>query len=249
MDRLKNKIAIVTGGGAGIGKAIVKSFVREGARVIALDIDEKALKSLSEELDEKLCIPLKCDVTKSIQINEVINGAWDKFGNVDILVNCAGGSMGHSIHLLDITEEMWDKVVEFNLKSVFLFSQAFIRKHRERDTKGVIVNISSQGGIQPNESQRPHYGAAKAGIIGLSKHMSKEFGPYGFRINVVAPGYCMNERTKKLWEERDTDAILRNVALRRISNTDEQAAAVLFLCSDEASYIAGETLNVCGGGF
>ncbi|WP_099355227.1 SDR family NAD(P)-dependent oxidoreductase [Fredinandcohnia onubensis] len=253
MGRLQDKIAIVTGGGSGIGRSIVETFLSEGAKVIAIDINDDYLKTVTHELNEIYpgsCIGRVCNVTKGSQVTELINSAWDEFGKVDILVNNAGGSMNHSIHLLDITEEMWDQVFDLNAKSVFFCSQTFLRKHMHNDSTGVIVNMASQSAIVPNESMRPHYSAAKAGVIGLTKHMSKEFGPLGFRVNAVAPGYCKSgERIAKIWESRDTKSILRNVALRRTSTPEEQAAAVLFLSSDEASYITGVVLDVNGGGF
>lgn len=254
MGSLKNKIAIVTGGGSGIGRAIVERFVDEGATVIAIDINEQWLQSTADEINKRVrgsCFPKTCDVTIGTQVKEVMDNVWEEFGSIDILVNNAGGgSMGHSIHLLDITEKMWDQVFDLNSKSIFLFSQSFIRKHMDRGTHGNIVNMASQAGIVPNDSMRPHYSAAKAAVIGLTKHMSKEFGPNGFRVNAVAPGYCISgERRKNVWEKRDVAAVLKNVPMGRTSGPEEQAAAVMFLSSDDSSYITGVTLDVSGGGF
>ncbi|MFM1653788.1 SDR family NAD(P)-dependent oxidoreductase [Brevibacillus sp. B_LB10_24] len=151
---------------------------------------------------------------------------------------------------MEITEKMWDQVFDLNAKSVFLFSQAFIRKHMERGTYGNIVNMASQAGIVPTESMRPHYSSSKAAVVGLTKHMSKEFAPSGFRVNAVAPGYCISgERLQNVWKDRDVKTVLKNVPMGRTSTPEEQAAAVTFLCSDEASYITGVILDVTGGGF
>lgn len=131
-------------------------------------------------------------------------------------------------------------IFALNAKSTFFFCQAFLAHHLERGTVGSIVNFASQAGIVPNEYARPHYAAAKGAVVSLTRHMSKEFAPQGFRVNAVAPGYCASgDRIRQLW----------NVAMHRLGEPEEEAAAVAFLASDDASYITGEILNVCGGGF
>ncbi|ASV69717.1 MULTISPECIES: SDR family NAD(P)-dependent oxidoreductase [Cytobacillus] len=254
MGKLKNKIALVTGGGSGIGRSIVERFVQEEARVIVLDIDEQSLHVTCNEINHQVpgsCLPKICDVTSSNQVNNVIKDCWKQLGTIDILINNAGGGcMEHPIHLLELTEDMWNRVFDLNTKSIFLVSQSFIRNHVEKGTQGTIVNMASQAGINPNNSMRPHYSAAKAAVIGLTKHMSKEFSPSGFRINAIAPGYCVSgERMQKIWKNRDVGSTLRNVPIGRPSAPHEQAAAVTFLSSDDASYITGVTLDVSGGGF
>ncbi|MDQ7864162.1 SDR family oxidoreductase [Peribacillus frigoritolerans] len=147
----KTRLPLLQGEVSGIGRAIVERFVDEGATVIAIDINEQWLQSTADEINKRVsgsCFPKTCDVTIGTQVNEVMDNVWEEFGSIDILVNNAGGgSMGHSNHLLDITEEMWDQVFDLNAKSIFLFSQSFIRKHKDRGTHGNIVNMASQAGI------------------------------------------------------------------------------------------------------
>ena len=128
--------------------------------------------------------------------------------------------------------------------------------HKEHGTTGDIVNFASQAGIVPNEYARPHYAAAKGAVVSLTRHMSKEFAPQGFRVNAIAPGYCASgERIRQLWKIRDEQGVIVDFEIEgefpkyRLAEPSEEAAAVAFLASDDASYITGEILNVCGGGF
>ena len=251
MDRLKGKTAIVTGAASGIGKSIATLFVEEGATIMAVDVNRELLEQTAVELNGSRmgsCKTMICDVTNPEQVNAVITESWNVFQTVDIIVNNAGGSMNHPLSLLDVTEEIWDRVVTFNLKSAYLFCRAFIAKHIEKGTKGVIVNLASTAGIAPDISMRPAYASAKGGVITLTKHIAQEFGPKGFRANCVCPGFIISgDRIRELWKLRDEDAILSCVALRRTAEPVEVANAVLFLASDEASYITGEALSVTGG--
>ena len=258
MDRFEGKSALVTGASGGIGSAIVLRFLQEGCKVLATDINEETLKKLQAEMDEKFpgkCFTMICNVTKKSEAEKAMARGWELFGTLDKLVNVAGGSLpGCPTHLLEVTEERWDMIMDLNAKSTFFFGQEFIRMHKEHGTTGDIVNFASQAGIVPNEYARPHYAAAKGAVVSLTRHMSKEFAPQGFRVNAIAPGYCASgERIRQLWKIRDeqgvSEKMLWNVAMHRLAEPSEEAAAVAFLASDDASYITGEILNVCGGGF
>lgn len=258
MKRFEKKSALITGASGGIGSAVVLRFLQEGASVLALDINEETLKNLQERMDREFpgkCHTMLCNVTEQDSARKAIDKGWELFGTLDKLINVAGGSLpGCPTHLLEVTEERWDMIMALNAKSTFFFCQEFIRRHLESGTTGDIVNFASQAGIVPNEYARPHYAAAKGAVVSLTKHMSKEFAPQGFRVNAIAPGYCASgDRIRQLWKIRDeqgvSEKMLWNVSMRRLAETWEEAAAVAFLASDDASYITGEILNVCGGGF
>lgn len=258
LNRFEGKSALVTGGSGGIGSAVVERLMDEGARVLATDINEDTLAALQKKLDAKypgMLHTMKCDVTKQAEVKAAVAEGWKLFGTIDTLINVAGGSLpGCPTHLLEVTEERWDMIMALNAKSTLFFGQEFIRTHLEHHTTGSIVNFASQAGIVPNEYARPHYAAAKGAVVSLTKHMSKEFAPQGFRVNAIAPGYCASgQRIRDLWKIRDeqgvSEKMLWNVAMHRLAETNEEAAAVAFLASDDASYITGEILNCCGGGF
>ena len=258
MNRFEGKSALVTGGSGGIGSAVVLRLMQEGASVLATDINSETLEHLKEKMDSLFpgkIHTMVCDVTSQKQAHAAIEKGWELFGTLDTLINVAGGSLpGCPTHLLEVTEERCDMIFALNAKSTFFFCQAFLAHHLERGTVGSIVNFASQAGIVPNEYARPHYAAAKGAVVSLTRHMSKEFAPQGFRVNAVAPGYCASgDRIRQLWKIRDdqgvSEKMLWNVAMHRLGEPEEEAAAVAFLASDDASYITGEILNVCGGGF
>ena len=249
---LQNKICIVTGAASGIGQAIAVDMAREGGRIIVCDINTEGLQETSKTIlgEGGIVRSRTCNITSQTEIAEMVDETIAAFGVIDVLVNCAGGSTD-SCHLLDITEEMYDRTVNLNLKSVFLTMKAVI-PHMLNNKGGVILNVASQAGRRGNEATRPHYTAAKAGVLGLTRHAAKEFGPFGIRINAVAPGRCLTgERNRQIWKEREVlgtaAGILESVALRRLSTPEEQAKVITFLCSDGASFITGATLDVNGG--
>jgi NAD(P)-dependent dehydrogenase (short-subunit alcohol dehydrogenase family) len=248
--RLENRVALVTGSASGIGKAIALALAREGAKLVVNDVDEAAMKATVAEITAKgvEAIGVQADVTESSAVTRMVDRVKERFGRIDVLVNNAGGSMNHPVRLLEISEEMWDQVVDLNLKSTFLVSKAVLPTMIEQRS-GNIVNVSSLAGRYGNETARPHYSAAKAGVLGLTRHMSREFGPHGIRVNAVCPGYCFSgERIAEVWAQRpNRDQMIATVALRRVSTPDEQADVVVFLASDESRYVTGATIDVAGG--
>jgi NAD(P)-dependent dehydrogenase (short-subunit alcohol dehydrogenase family) len=248
--RLKNRVALVTGSAKGIGRAIAVALANEGAQVVVNDIDEAAIAKTVAEIEAKsnATMGIKGDVTSATDVASMVNRIKERFGRIDILVNNAGGSMNHSVHLLELSEEMWDNVVDLNLKSTFLVSKAVLPIMIQQGS-GNIVNISSLAGRYGNETARPHYSAAKAGVLGLTRHMAREFGPQGIRVNAVCPGYCFSgDRIAEVWAKRpNKDQMIATVALRRVSTPDEQADVVVFLASDESRYVTGATIDVAGG--
>ncbi len=249
---LERKVCLISGAASGIGQATAVEIAKEGGRVVGCDINSTGLKKTCDIICRKggVMHSMECDITNQGQVNAMVESVIAEFGTIDVVVNCAGGSVD-SLSLLDITEEMFDWAVTLNLKSVFLMMKATL-PHMVARKSGVIVNVASQAGRRGSEFTRPHYSAAKAGVLGLTRHAAKEFGPYGIRVNAIAPGRCAtSKRNKQIWREREEDGsaatILENVALRRVSDPQEQAKSICFLCSDAASFISGATLDVNGG--
>lgn len=235
--RLENKVAIVTGGAAGIGKSIVDKFVEEGCKVYSLSIGKANFNT------DKV-VEIELDVTNRVQIKEVVDKIANDEGKIDILVNNAGIT-GDAL-TLKMTEEAFDKVIDVNLKGVFNMTQAVV-SHMNEKQFGSIINISSVVGVRGNVGQA-NYAATKSGVIGMTYTWAKEFPRKGanIRTNAVAPGYVNTEMMQTV-PEKILNAIRSTNPLNRLGEPDEIANAVLFLASDEASYINGHVLEVNGG--
>jgi NAD(P)-dependent dehydrogenase (short-subunit alcohol dehydrogenase family) len=249
--RFKGQVAIVTGGAHGIGEGIVRALAREGAGVAIADMDEEGTNKLAQELVRKgvNALAVAVDVSKTADILHAVEQVIAHFGHIDILVNNAGGSAYTPIHIEDVSEEDYDKVLDTNLKSTFFFTKA-VFPHMIHKQSGRIVNMASASGRAGSELTSPQYSAAKAGVIGFTRNLAKHMGPYNITVNAIAPGFVKSgPRVEALWRDRDEEATLKLVALRRQSTVEEQANVVLFLCSDEASYITGATIDVNGGAF
>lgn len=237
MLRLNNKIAVVTGASQGIGKAIVERFVKEGATVIAVDMNKVPYEG------EKI-FGYELNVTDREKIAEFFTNIIEKFGKVDILVNNAGITRDALIQKM--TEDMWDLVIDVNLKGVFNMTQV-IGPNMMENGYGSIINIASVVGEFGNVGQT-NYAATKAGVLGLTKTWAKEFARKGanVRVNSVAPGYCNTDMMKTV-PEKVLDNMRAKTMLNRLGEPEEIANAVLFLASDEASYVTGHNLSVNGG--
>lgn len=237
MKRLEGKVAIVTGGASGIGSSICDAFVREGARVISADMK---IPTESRENVEDVAL----NVTNRTEIEQFVGDTVKKYGHIDILVNNAGITKDALIHKM--TEDMWDIVIDVNLKGVFNLTQA-VGPHMMENSKGSIINIASVVGEYGNVGQT-NYAATKAGVIGMAKSWAKEFSRKGaaVRVNSVAPGYVNTEMMKTV-PDKVLDPIRAKTMLGRLGEPEEIANAVLFLASDESSFITGHTLSVNGG--
>jgi len=256
--RLKDQVALVTGSAKGIGKAIAIALSREGCDVVINDIDVEPMDSVVQEIRKigRRSIPIVADVCDKKQVGEMVDKCVETFGKFDILVNNAGGSMGTPTKLPpkvigDVTENYWDLVVDTNLKGTFLCTQAVVKYMKEQKS-GKIVSISSQAARMGDLVTSPHYSAAKTGVLGLMRHVAKEVGPFGINVNTICPGFIMSgPRMEKIWQERretgKAEEILKQIALGRTGRVEEVASVVVFLCSDEASYITGATIDVNGG--
>lgn len=241
---LKNRIAIVTGGGQGIGKEICLRLAKSKVKIAIFDVNEEMSKEVVEEIRIRggEAITFKVDVAKYEEVKEGVNSIIDKFKGIDILINNAG--ITRDSLLLRMKEENWYKVLQINLTGVFNCIKAVIRPMMKQKY-GRIVNISSIIAIRGNIGQA-NYSAAKAGIIGLTKSAAREVGRYGITVNAVAPGFIDTAMTKKLNKEL-IDRIISQIPLQRIGKPEEVASLVAYLTSEEARYITGEVIKIDGG--
>jgi len=245
--KLECKVSIVTGAGQGIGQAIALSLAKEGADVVVNDMNIETAKSIAAEIQAmgRRTLAIKADVGKSEEVNEMVTMIISEMGGVDILVNNAGGgARERGSEFKDSTEEVWDFVINRNLKGVLNCTRAVINHMIERQS-GKIVNIASTIAFSPEPGQAD-YGGAKAGIIGFSKSLAKEVGRYGINVNCVSPGVIETIALKQVPQEM-LERYLSKQILKRRGQPQDIANMVVFLASEEASFITGQNYAVCGG--
>ena len=252
--RLTDKVALITGASGGLGKNFCKAFLNEGAKVCVTDISEELVANTVAELNSPgSAIGSVVDVCQRRTIQAAVSTAVKGFGHLDILVNVAGGALHTPHKFQEIDEASWDKVVDINLKGTFLCCQIVVEQFRKQGGGGKIVNISALAGRWLGSLAGCHYTAAKAGVIGLTRHLAHELGPEGIYVNAIAPTITLaSQRTIDLWNARSEEykeKILSEIPLRRLSTPEEVTAGVIFLCTDEANYMTGVTLDINGGRF
>lgn len=253
---LEGKAAIVTGGAGGLGRAFALALARAGADVALVDVNEDALSRAAGDLRAqepgRRFEPVACDVRAPAQVRAAVERVRERFGRIDVLVNNAGGSLYTPKNLLEIQEEHWDLVLDVNLKGAFLFCQAVVPVMRDQGG-GRIINVSSIGGRTASIVTGVPYAAAKAGLIGLTRRLAKEVGPWGINVNAIAPGTVLSgERMVQLWNELSPEEQARTLAdipLGRLSTAEEQADVVVFLAGPASRYITGAVIDVNGGRF
>jgi 3-oxoacyl-[acyl-carrier protein] reductase len=243
MRALDDKVAIVTGGGGGIGAAIAQRFSREGARVAIVDIDGSAAEHCAHRIAVgENAVPHIADVTKKYAVSELVMATLSRWRRVDILVNVAGGAERKAV--IDMTAADWDRVVDMNLKSVFLCCQAvlpaMVKQHY-----GKIVNISSIYGFTGNAT-RSSYAAAKAGVAAFTKSLALEHVQDGLNINAIAPGRIETLRVRGHYSDEAWAAEVAKIPMGRPGTPEEIASTALFLVLDENKYITGQTIHVNG---
>jgi 3-oxoacyl-[acyl-carrier protein] reductase len=235
--KLENKVAVVTGGAKGIGAEIAKAFALEGAKVIAVDMGEMTYEQEDVEF-------YKLNITDTEGCKNFYDEMMAKYGKIDILVNNAG--ITRDAMTRKMTDEMWDAVINVNLKGIFNLVR-YIGPQMEANNGGSIINISSVVGVFGNIGQA-NYSATKAGVIGLTKTWAKEFARKGIpvRVNAIAPGYVMTDILKTVPQDL-LDQFAALTMLKRLGQPEEIAKVALFLASDDASYITGQTIQADGG--
>jgi len=248
-DKLAGETAIVTAAGQGLGEEISKRFASEGAQIAVVDINEAEAQRVAGEINAAgdLAVAYQCDATKKIEVTAMVDAVLRQFGTVDILINAAGG-FHQFAPITEIAEEEWDRVINVNLKSAFLCSQAVAKTMMEK-RKGRIISISSGAGVGPNPYAPSYlpYGAAKAGLIGFSKLLARDIGEYGVTVNTVAPGTTLTPRVRKVRDAASIERIKAQNPMKTLVEPEDTAAAVLFLASKDARYITGVNLNVNAG--
>jgi len=246
--RFSGKNCIVTAGAAGIGKAVVRGLARGGGRVLLVDLPESsgqdiALAFRAEGLSVEFAA---ADVTDLSQVDAMVAGAVDMFGGVDVLVNNAGGG-AVQFDGIDMAIDDWDYVFNLNLRSAWRAMVAVIPLMK-RAGSGAIVNVSTMGAYMHTPLHSPAYVASKAGLIRLTEVAAARLAADNIRVNATAPGRTLTERTQAaMTPQKLATAIATESALPRLATVDDQAAAILFLCSDDSAYITGETIRVDGG--
>ena len=242
---LDGKCALVTGASRGIGRAVALKFASEGAKV-ALNFagNEAAANEVRQEIEAAggQAILVKADVANEAAVQDMVQKTADAFGRIDILVNNAG--ITRDGLLARMKEEDWDAVLSTNLKGVFLTTKA-VAKLMMKQRAGRIVNMASVVGVSGNAGQA-NYSAAKAGVIGFTKTIARELASRGVTANAVAPGFIATDMTSVL-SDKAKEAALTGIPLGRMGTPEDVAAAVLFLASDQASYVTGQVLHVDGG--
>jgi len=241
--RLKNKVAIITGGARGIGKAVSELFAKEGASVIIWDLIDQGDTTVAEIKNNGGRAEFtKISVTDKVAIEQEAKRVYDAYGKIDILINNAGITKDRTLHKM--SESEWDAVIDVNLKGVFLCTQV-VSVYMKEANYGRIVSAASNVGLRGNFGQT-NYAATKAGVIAMSKTWTMELGKYGITANALAPGFTLTEMTAQIPKEH-LDGIKSQIPLKKAANPMDIAYGYLYLASDEASYVSGICLTIDGG--
>jgi len=242
--KLKDKVAIVTGGARGIGRDISLVFAGQGADIAICDVNADTMAATAKEIEAlgRKCLTAAVDVTKTDQVDSFVQKALDKFGKIDILVNNAG--ITRDGLLVRMSEADWDLVLNVNLKGAFTCTKA-VSKIMMKQRDGRIVNMASIIGIMGNAGQA-NYAASKGGLIAFTKAVAKELASRNIRANAIAPGFIQTDMTAKLSEEVKSE-MLKHIPLGKLGTPQDVANLALFLVSDDSAYITGQVVQVDGG--
>jgi NAD(P)-dependent dehydrogenase (short-subunit alcohol dehydrogenase family) len=245
MKRLEQRIAIVTGAGQGIGRAIALGFAREGARVAIADVNEESANTVKNEIEAsgERALAIRTDVSNEKSVQAMVEKSLKEFLRVDILVNNAGIFPTSPVE--EMSEEDWDRVIGTNLVGAFLCARAIVPKFLEQGT-GRIISLTSGRAFQ-GAKNGAHYAASKAGIIGFSKSLALELAPHGITVNVICPGITDTAQPRGHQTEEQIYAQAQRIPLGRIGQPEDLVGPAVFLASDAAAFITGQTILVNGG--
>lgn len=249
--RFAGKVAVVTGGGGGLGRAICSRFVGEGGKVAILDAHLPSAEREAQALPEGTALAFGVDVRDSAAITGAVESTVQTFDRIDVLIAAAGGSLGTPRDMHEISEADLDLVLDVNIKGTYHSAIATI-PHMRKVGGGAIVTFSSIGGRTSSPVTGVPYATAKSGLLGLTRRLAREVGPDGIRVNAVAPGLFLTDRLQGMFDQMpqaEQNEVIDSIPLRRMPSVNECAAPVLFLASDDASYITGAVLDVNGGRF
>jgi len=253
--RFENKVVIVTGGGKGLGKAIGIAFAEKGATVVIVEIDINSAEKVAKKIKllNQDCLVVRTNVVNKEEVYSMVAMVKDEFNSIDILINNAGVYLSSLV--IDTSEQDWQTIMDVNLKGVFLCSQV-VAKEMVRQKSGKIINISSMAG-KTGPCGEGAYAASKSSVITLTKTLSKELAPYGVNVNAICPGLIDTDMLRDGWRKISEDKgvslqeieeeFLSKISLGRLGTPKDIANLVLFLASEEASYITGESINITGG--
>src|SRR5919109_1290974 len=253
--RFRDRVAIITGGGSGIGRATAHLMGAEGAKIALVDLDPQTMQAVAQTIEARsgTVIALQADVLDERAVDRLVQSVVSQFGRIDILVNSVGGSTiieRSGAPVEELTLDEWERVLTFNLRGTFLCTHAVIPQMR-RQGSGRIVNLSSVAARGDSPRSGAAYAEAKAGIRALTRKLAIELGPYGITCNAIAPSMTLSERIeRRLWRPRTPEeqkAIIEAVPLKRVSTPEDQAKVILFLASDDAGFVSGQTIEVTGG--
>jgi NAD(P)-dependent dehydrogenase (short-subunit alcohol dehydrogenase family) len=255
--RLTNRVAIVTGAGGGLGAVYAQAIAREGGHVAVVDLDGPGAEKTAATIrgDDGRALAVAVELGDEAQVFRMVDRVMAEFGRVDIVVNNAGGSPpGGTGNIEKIDRRHWDRVIEMNLTSAMLVCKAVV-PHMKRQRSGKIVNVSSRSARSTGwfSGVSPEYIAAKIGVISLTRHLAKDLGPHGINVNCLVPAFAISgPRLQEAWDtmtEDERQRMLEATPLRRLPRLEELASVVVFLVSDESSYVTGAAIDVNGGSF
>ena len=244
---LAGRVALITGAARGIGAETARLFAAQGTSVALVDIDQNGADTVAAAIGKTggRAAAIAADITEAAAVERAITATVQQFGGLDIIINCAGG-YGRLATVEDMPIDEWDRTVSLNLRSVFLICKMAI-PHLKKSKAGRIINVASISGRTVHAASSPAYGAAKAGVIQLTRFLAFQLGPDNITANAIAPITTLTSRVAALRSEADIERIAAQVPLRRLAVPDDHAQAMLFLASDAAAYINGVVLDVNGG--
>jgi NAD(P)-dependent dehydrogenase (short-subunit alcohol dehydrogenase family) len=245
--RLKNKVAIITGAGSGFGKEIAMTFAKEGAEIVAADINFKAAELVAKLINDTdgKCLPIQVDVSDEIQVKNMVQETINKFSKIDILINNAG--LSRAANIQDISLDDWNMMIKVNLTGTFLCCKAVIDHMIEREY-GKIVNMASIS-AQTGRPVGVDYSASKSGIVGITRTLAVQVAKYGINVNAIAPGPIQTPLFNKNYTPEAVERLKATIPFKRQGEPKDVANLALFLASDESGWITGEVIAINGGAF